>query len=219
MTVKGLLKTAALALGVVSGATAYAAGAYGDIYDIRACEMDTDGNWVVRDAWATAENPLEAGQTAYFMMRLLRSNTTDSDEGKATQWDLTLKGIGTTPSTMAEWMEWAAALASTPFGITVYVSGEERAANVCDWKRNEETGMTTEYCLISPASLLERLEEKLDNDTAEALLKKILTSRVVRFKLDGSIFIARPATEGDRAYWEQLLGWIAEAARLADVKR
>ena len=142
MTVKGLLKTAALALGVVSGATAYAAGAYGDIYDIRACEMDTDGNWVVRDAWATAENPLEAGQTAYFMMRLLRSNTTDSDEGKATQWDLTLKGIGTTPSTMAEWMEWAAALASTPFGITVYVSGEERAANVCDWKRNEETGMT-----------------------------------------------------------------------------
>ena len=76
--------------------------------------------------------------------------------------------------------------------------------------RNEETGMTTEYCLISPASLLERLEEKLDNDTAEALLKKILASRVVRFKLDGSIFIARPATEGDRGYWEQLCGWIAE---------
>lgn len=76
--------------------------------------------------------------------------------------------------------------------------------------RNEATGMTTEYCLISPASLLERLEEKLDNDTAAALLKRILSSKVVRFTLDGSIFIARPATEGDRAYWEQLCGWIAE---------
>ena len=113
MRMTKLIKTVALAAGLASAASAYAAG--GDIYEIRPCNYDGTS----RAAYATAAQPLNSGETVYFNVRLVQRTIGDPNS----TWKLQHIGLN---SEAVDWL--------FPLEIGIYVSGQLRYAKLVDIK-------------------------------------------------------------------------------------
>lgn len=121
-TMKKILKSLTLAALFAVGASAFAGG--GDIYEIRPCTQEG----VTTNAYASATQPMTAGETIYFNVRLIRRMR----NVETTTWYIEHVGYGSEVVDDALY----------PMQIGIYVSGQLRYATLVDTKINKTTGFT-----------------------------------------------------------------------------